>query len=177
MTMSSTAAASAASPRPRPVAVISRVEKFSAAHRLHSPHLSDAENAAVFGKCNHVNFHGHNYTLRVDVRGPIDAATGMVVNIADLKRCLADTVLAECDHRNLDLDVPYFARERVPSTTENLAVYVYRTLAAALPKYVGKTGDGVTAPRLDKVTLWETDKNIVEYSEPYVADDGELLVR
>ncbi|ORZ37579.1 hypothetical protein BCR44DRAFT_1035955 [Catenaria anguillulae PL171] len=113
---------------PPPIATISRIEKFSSAHRLHSPHLTDEENAQIFGKCNHVNFHGHNYTLQVDVRGPIDPRTGMVVNITDLKKCIQDSVMSLVDHRNLDLDVPYFA-QGIPSTTENLAVFVYRTLA------------------------------------------------
>lgn len=26
-----------------------------------SPHLSEKENKEIYGKCNHVNGHGHNY--------------------------------------------------------------------------------------------------------------------
>ena len=49
---------------------VSRVESFSAAHRLHSPHLSDEENASLYGKCNHVNGHGHNYKgVRMGMQG------------------------------------------------------------------------------------------------------------
>jgi 6-pyruvoyltetrahydropterin/6-carboxytetrahydropterin synthase len=40
---------------------ITRCESFSAAHRLHSPLLSDEQNLAIYGKCNHPNYHGHNY--------------------------------------------------------------------------------------------------------------------
>ena len=40
-----------------------RVYEFAASHRLHSEHLSDAENAELFGKCNYANGHGHNYIL------------------------------------------------------------------------------------------------------------------
>lgn len=50
---------------------IVRREHFSAAHRLHSPHLSDDENKAIFGKCNNCNGHGHNYQLEVTVRGEV----------------------------------------------------------------------------------------------------------
>jgi hypothetical protein len=44
-----------------PIGYISRIEHFSAAHRLHSPHLSAEENKELYGKCNHHNGHGHNY--------------------------------------------------------------------------------------------------------------------
>ena len=54
-----------------PLADITRREHFSAAHRLHSRQLSDAENERVFGKCNWANGHGHNYQVEVTVRGPV----------------------------------------------------------------------------------------------------------
>lgn len=40
---------------------LSRLEQFSSAHRLHSSSLSDEENRVIFGKCNSLNGHGHNY--------------------------------------------------------------------------------------------------------------------
>jgi 6-pyruvoyltetrahydropterin/6-carboxytetrahydropterin synthase len=45
----------------RPVVYLSRIETFSAAHRLHSPFLSIEENEKLYGKCNNPNGHGHNY--------------------------------------------------------------------------------------------------------------------
>ncbi|KAF8928066.1 hypothetical protein BGZ58_009922 [Dissophora ornata] len=42
-------------------AYVTRIEHFSAAHRLNSVHLSPEENLALFGKCNHTSGHGHNY--------------------------------------------------------------------------------------------------------------------
>jgi 6-pyruvoyltetrahydropterin/6-carboxytetrahydropterin synthase len=42
-------------------AYVTRIEHFSAAHRLNSVHLSAAENIALYGKCNHTSGHGHNY--------------------------------------------------------------------------------------------------------------------
>ena len=59
-----------------PVAFISRTEKFSACHRLHCHQLSEEENLRIFGKCNNYNGHGHNYTLEVVVKGPVDPQTG-----------------------------------------------------------------------------------------------------
>ena len=35
---------------------------FSSLNFISSPELGDEENAKVFGKCNHIYGHGHNYT-------------------------------------------------------------------------------------------------------------------
>ena len=56
-----------------PVTVrVARRESFNAAHQLRDPHLSEAENRRLFGKC--ANLHGHNYVLEVVVAGPVDPA-------------------------------------------------------------------------------------------------------
>lgn len=49
------------------------VAKISTAcsHRLHNPALSDDENKSIFGKCNNINGHGHNYEIEVSIRGPV----------------------------------------------------------------------------------------------------------
>ena len=64
---------------------VTRRLRFNAAHRVYNPALSDAENEAIFGKCNNPNWHGHNYTLDVSVEGPIDERTGYVMDLAKLK--------------------------------------------------------------------------------------------
>ncbi|OBS83088.1 hypothetical protein A6R68_22926 [Neotoma lepida] len=110
---------------------LSRLVSFSASHRLHSPSLSDEENLKVFGKCNNPNGHGHNYKVVVTVHGE-------------------EAIMKPLDHRNLDLDVPYFAD--VVSTTENVAVYIWENLQKLLPAGV-----------LYKVKVYETDNNIVVY--------------
>lgn len=50
------------------VGYISRLEHFSSAHRLHSPHLTDEENRVLYDKCNHPHGHGHNYKRRCHSR-------------------------------------------------------------------------------------------------------------
>lgn len=75
---------------------------------LHSPHLSDAINEQIYGKCNNPNGHGHNYTVEITLRGPIDPKTGMVMNIADLKDHMDHTIMKNLDHKNLDKDVAFF---------------------------------------------------------------------
>eukprot|EP00039_Didymoeca_costata_P014050 m.222389 g.222389 ORF g.222389 m.222389 type:complete len:148 (+) comp15934_c1_seq1:1350-1793(+) len=92
----------------RAIAYVTRLESFSSAHRLHSPQLSDKENFELYGKCNSVNGHGHNYKIEVTCRGEIDPATGMVINLVDLKKAIHDTVMAKLDHKNIDKDEIYF---------------------------------------------------------------------
>ena len=63
----------------QPIVKMCRIECFSAAHRLHNPNLSAAFNQQIYGKCNSKNGHGHNYTWKVVLEGPVDAQTGMVM--------------------------------------------------------------------------------------------------
>ncbi len=73
-----------------PTVTVTRHVHFNAAHRLHSPSLSDEENRRVFGLCNNPNFHGHNYELEVAVEGEVDPVTGFVANLDEVKRYLAN---------------------------------------------------------------------------------------
>ena len=103
-----------------------RIE-FAASHRYIKPEWDEAKNRSVFGPCYNPPAHGHNYMLEVTVAGEIDPIDGMVVNLFDLKRVLLD-VLEEFDHKNLNLDMPYFA-DRIP-TSENFARLLWTKLAA-----------------------------------------------
>jgi 6-pyruvoyltetrahydropterin/6-carboxytetrahydropterin synthase len=133
-----------------PSCAVTRRVHFNAAHRLHNPGQSDAWNQATFGPCNNPNYHGHNYELDVTVEGPIAPETGYVLDIAILKRLVDEHVTRHLDHRNLNLDVPWFAA-RVPSA-ENIAVFCWDALAPVIP-----------AGRLLRVRLWETPRTYVEY--------------
>jgi 6-pyruvoyltetrahydropterin/6-carboxytetrahydropterin synthase len=92
--------------------------EFAAAHRYIKPEWDEAKNRAVFGLCYNPPAHGHNYMIEVTVLGEVDSKTGMVVNLFDLKLALLK-VLEEFDHKNLNLDMPYF-KDEIP-TSENLA--------------------------------------------------------
>ncbi|XP_055907158.1 6-pyruvoyl tetrahydrobiopterin synthase [Eupeodes corollae] len=139
----------------QPVAFLTRKEIFSACHRLNSNQLTAEENLEIYGKCNNPNGHGHNYIVEVTVRGPIDARTGMVMNITDLKFAMDDVIFKHLDHKNLDKDVEFF--ENIPSTTENVAVYIWDNLRQKLKK----------PELLYEVKIYETDKNSVIYRGPY----------
>ncbi|XP_043498601.1 6-pyruvoyl tetrahydrobiopterin synthase [Polistes fuscatus] len=135
----------------QPIAYLTRKESISSCHRLHSHQLSEEENREIYGKCNNFWGHGHNYTVEVTVRGPLDPKTGMVMNISDLKVYMKNVLMDRLDHKNLDKDVPYF--KNVVSTTENLAIYIYNELKKELPN----------PDLLYEVKIHETDNNIVYY--------------
>ena len=107
------------------VLLTKRIE-FAAGHRYIKPEWDEAKNRAVFGPCYNPPAHGHNYLLEVTVSGEIEPKTGMVVNLFDLKQVLL-AVIEEFDHKNLNLDMPYF-NDRIP-TSENLARVLWTKLA------------------------------------------------
>jgi 6-pyruvoyltetrahydropterin/6-carboxytetrahydropterin synthase len=130
---------------------ITRRVHFSAAHRLGRDDWAAERNVAVFGECAHANWHGHNYELDVTVEGEIDRETGFVYDLKALRATVEQNVLADVDHRNLNLDVTWLAG--VNPTTENLVVAIWNRLAGSLPAGV----------RLVRLVLWETPRNYVEY--------------
>ena len=131
---------------------ITRRYKFSAMHRLHTEHLSEADNWKVFGKCNNPNGHGHNYVVLVTVEGSLDERTGLAADVEALDRIVLESVVNRFDHRDLNGD-PAFADKT--TTGENLAILIWDLL-------VGK----ITGSRLVKVGVIETRDNYFEYAGP-----------
>ena len=105
---------------------LTRKCEFSASHYYHNPQFTAEENQRVFGKCANLNGHGHNYTLEVTVKGEVDARTGFVMDLQELKQTLTREVLDALDHRHLNKEVPEFAAA-IP-TTENLAIAIWNRL-------------------------------------------------
>lgn len=132
---------------------VSREENFNAAHRLYNPAWSDERNDAVFGKCNNPNFHGHNYRLIVTVMGEPNPETGYVIDLKTLSDLIQTHVLRSFDHKNLNLDTPWF-RDLNP-TAENIAVVIWNILRKHLDNRLDLT-----------VKLYETERNSVEYPAP-----------
>ncbi|WP_421752137.1 6-pyruvoyl trahydropterin synthase family protein [Croceimicrobium sp.] len=131
---------------------IERKERFSAAHQLYNPNWTEEQNDAVFGKCANKNFHGHNFTLIVTVKGEINPDTGFVMNLVDLKKIIQEQVIDKVDHANLNHDVD-FMRGKFAST-EVLAEEFWKILEPAIAKH---------GCRLHRIRLEETINNAVEY--------------
>ncbi len=130
---------------------VSRKAHFNAAHRLHNKNWSDEKNQKIFGKCNYKNYHGHNYELIVSVTGKINPETGYVIDMGELKKIIKNEIEERLDHKNLNLDVPYFSNT-IPSA-ENICIYIYDILR-----------DNIDSQFKLSVRLYETPRNFVEYS-------------
>lgn len=73
------------------------------------------------------NVHGHSFQIQVCVSGPVDPASGWVMDFADLDAAFAP-IRQQLDHRYLNdvagLDNP---------TSENLARWIWQRLKPAVP--------------------------------------------
>lgn len=71
--------------------------------------------------------HGHTYHAEVTLSGEVDATTGMVVDLG-LVRAAIEQLRTRLDHHLLD-EVEGLG----PATLENLAAFIWRAMADALP--------------------------------------------
>ncbi|WBA40308.1 6-pyruvoyl trahydropterin synthase family protein [Hymenobacter canadensis] len=129
---------------------VCRKEHFNAAHRLHNPAWSPEQNQQVFGKCNNPSYHGHNYELIVRLTGEIDPDTGYVYDMKRLSDLIKREILDTFDHRNLNLDTEEF--RHLNPTAENMAVVIWNRLRTHIESRLSLS-----------VTLYETERNFVEY--------------
>jgi len=125
---------------------------FAASHRLHIPSLSEKENMDLFGKCANPYGHGHNFAVEVTVKGPLDQKLGRVVDLAALDHLVDAAIIQPMNRRDLNQDIPEFAKELVP-TTENLMTVMMDRLKSVWPN---------NFPHLDRVRIYETRKNTFE---------------
>ena len=131
---------------------LTRRERFCAAHRMFREEWSDEENHRIFGKCSNPNWHGHNYTLWVTVKGEPSEEYGFVMNINILKQIILDNIINKIDHKNINLEVD-FMKGKI-ATTESLAMAIWNEL---IP-FVEKTG-----AKLHCIKIEETENNSIEY--------------
>lgn len=131
-----------------PMVSLTRVYEFAASHRLNSDQIPPEENMRLYGKCNHVNGHGHNYVLEVTVEGVPKERSGMICDLGSLDQTVDQLILERYDHRCLDVDVPELAGK--VTTSEVVCQEIFNQLDGKLPA------------RLKRVRLHETARNVFE---------------
>ncbi|MBL7033003.1 MAG: 6-carboxytetrahydropterin synthase [Candidatus Delongbacteria bacterium] len=129
---------------------LTRVEEFSAAHRLHLPDQDEAGNAELFGECSNPRGHGHNYKLEVTIRGAIPPDTGMLLDLKRMGEIIDRVIIRQVDHKHLNFDVPFLAGKN--PTAENLAVAFWNLLADQFP-----------GAQLHELRIFETERSYITY--------------
>lgn len=139
-----------------PATILRQRFDFAAAHRLHVPTLSDAENRDLFGKCNNPKGHGHNYQFEPAIR----LAPTSTLQLHHLEALVSKVLLDKFDHTHLNEDTVEFNQSRggLNPSVENIAKVFYTLLAPAL----AQSHPGAT---LASMTVWETDRTSATYSE------------
>ena len=131
---------------------LTRRERFNAAHRLYRKDWDDEKNLEVYGNCSNPNWHGHNYTLFVTVKGDLKPELGYVVDLKVLSSIIREKIISKLDHRNMNLEVD-FMKDRIAST-ENLAIAIWEELEP----HVRQLGVDLHCVRVE-----ETENNYAEY--------------
>jgi 6-pyruvoyltetrahydropterin/6-carboxytetrahydropterin synthase len=131
---------------------ITRKEHFNAAHKLYKEEWSDEKNKEVFGKCANPNWHGHNYSLFVTVKGEANPQTGFVTDLKLLSKLIREEVTEQLDHKNINMDVSWMKGKM--ASTEILAIEIWNRLLTP----INELGCSLHA-----IKLFETENNYVEY--------------
>jgi 6-pyruvoyltetrahydropterin/6-carboxytetrahydropterin synthase len=90
---------------------------FEAAHTLHRSYETEGS----------LRIHGHTYEAEVTVSGSSDPVTGMIVDLALLRREI-ERVRSMLDHRFLDE-----IHELGPATLENLTLFIKNQMQSIFP--------------------------------------------
>ena len=112
-------------------------DDFASAHQLRE----------YRGKCE--NLHGHNWRVRVKVKGPRLDKTGMLIDFGILKK-LVKELMDGLDHKFLNETPPF---DVINPTSENLARHLFGEMARLLP-------EGVVP---HEITVWESEKSAAVY--------------
>ena len=128
---------------------ITRVERFSASHKLVNPNISEEKNKEIFDKCHEM--HGHNYKLEVTVVGEPVSESGYVMDFKELKDIIKNEIIEKVDHQHLN-EVEMF--KGLILTAEIMVKVFWNILENKLKR---------ENSRLYSLRLYETDNNYVEY--------------
>jgi 6-pyruvoyltetrahydropterin/6-carboxytetrahydropterin synthase len=129
---------------------VTKVFTFAASHRLINSKLSKKKNEKLFGKCFNFPSHGHTFRLYVTIEGPVDVATGMVVNFVTLKKIVEKNIIDKLDHQFLNSSP--LLHNKIP-TCEHLVQIIWNILSQKLAK---------KPYSLYSVKVFETDTSFAE---------------
>ncbi|MDM8536632.1 6-carboxytetrahydropterin synthase QueD [Desulfobacterales bacterium HSG17] len=119
------------------------VTRFAAAHQL----------KMVGAKCE--NLHGHNWKIEVYVGGKELNKAGVLVDFGDIKKYVAE-IMNRIDHKFLN-ELELF-NDNIPPSSENIALYIGRTLQDKIDN-----SDLSSSVRVTRVAAWESEDACATY--------------
>jgi 6-pyruvoyltetrahydropterin/6-carboxytetrahydropterin synthase len=109
---------------------VSKRLEFSASRRLVVSRWTESENLVAFGPETAARYGvGRNYAAHFVFSGPVDAKTGMLINISEIKERAGEVVRERFDHKFLNEDNDSF--KDVPPTAENIARQLFMDVTPA----------------------------------------------
>lgn len=103
------------------------------------------------GPC--ARLHGHNWNVKIEVLSDELDPVGITVDFVDLDKILWQ-VIGPFDHNNFNDIAPF---DKINPTAENVAKFFYEAIKLKLPAQI----------KMDKITIWETERYLVEYFEDH----------
>ncbi len=104
---------------------------FTASHRYWVDSWSAERNREVFGDT--TDLHDHDFRVEVEVVGPPDPTTGLIVDLGVLDRILALRIREPLHGKNLNEALDEVAGGRVQPSTEFLARWIWRQVSSEIP--------------------------------------------
>ena len=102
------------------------------------------------GACSRL--HGHNWKVEVQVRASQLDQIGMGIDFKVIKQA-TKALIDKLDHQNLN-EIPPF--DTINPTAENISAFIFKGLSETM---------NTDVVRVSSVTLWETDRACVTYTE------------
>jgi len=102
--------------------------KICCSHRLHDKTISEEENKEVFGRCNNLPSHGHNYLITLYLKSPV-LINGMILNFNAIKEIFQEKIDDRFDHRFLNDDELF---KDIVSSAENMSKIFFDLLKTEL---------------------------------------------
>lgn len=130
---------------------LARKMSFRAAHLYEVESWTKQKNERFFGACHTPYGHGHSYQLELQISGPVDPVSGMIVNLVEVDQWLKQ-VIATVHDKHLNFEIDHF-KQMVP-TTENLADYLWHQLEPLV--------DSQSELFIEKLRLYESEDLWVE---------------
>ncbi len=115
-------------------------DRFSSAHQLRN----------YEGKCE--NLHGHNWIVKVSIRGNNLDDKGMLIDFKVLKKIL-NKIIEELDHKFLN-EIPPF--DKLNPTAENIASHIYYKVEKSLK---------FPELKISRVKVWESENSYAVFSK------------